>query len=96
MTATDTPAPPPPVFRSTPTGPQARLLRRMAGGSVLTAVRTGPRRVLCMVDGHEASVHHLVGLLARSLTSPRAVDATTSEYTLTDAGRGWAAEGGAR
>lgn len=88
-------ATPPPVFRTAPTGPQSRLLRRMAGGSVLTAITTGRDRVLCLVDGHEADSRVLAGLLARGLVVERAVTDTTSEYTLTEKGRAWAAEGGA-
>ena len=73
------------MFSDLPTGPQARMLRRMRG-AVLTAV--GTDRVLYLLDGHEVSTRLVAGLLKRRLIV--AVDGTT-EYTLTARGRRWAA-----
>ena len=82
-----------PTFKPEPTGPQSRLLRKLAAGSVLVGVRTGPHRVLCLLDGHETAAHTVAGLLMRGLLRERPTDAGRSEYTLTDGGRAWATGG---
>ena len=74
--------PPPPPLR--------RMLRRMLGENV-TAIRTGPSRVLCMLAGHEVDKRLVVSGIGRGLireTPDQADDSTV--YTLTADGKRWA------
>jgi hypothetical protein len=84
-----------PVFRMAPTGPGAKLLRRMIAGT-LHAVRnpdpTGGKRVLFMLGGHEVAGGTVAGLLARDLIEELAAGDGQSVYALTDSGKRWAAE----
>ena len=79
-----------PLFTDPPPPPLRRMLRRMLGEDV-TAIRTGPARVLCMLAGHEVDKRLVVSGIGRGLireTSDQDDDSTT--YTLTADGKRWA------
>lgn len=81
---------PPPAYSPDPTGPMCRLLRKLAAGGRLTAIRTGHHRVLCLLDGHEVPAGTVAGLLARGLLDERATGEGESAYTPTADGLRWA------
>ncbi len=79
-----------PISPPGPTGPQCRVLRRMAG-TCLVATTVGPNRVLCRIDGHEVPKQAVAGLLARGLILATVSTDDTTTYQLTAEGRRWAA-----
>lgn len=80
----------PPVYRAEPTGPQVRLLRKIAAGAKLTATRTITKQLLCLIDGQEVASGTVAGLLTRGLIEEQATGDESSVYELTPEGRKWA------
>ena len=79
-----------PCITDPPPPPLRRVLRRMLGEDV-TAIRTGPARVLCLLAGHEVDKRLVVSGIGRGLireTHDQGDDSTT--YTLTADGKRWA------
>ena len=79
-----------PCITDPPTGPMCRVLRRMLGED-LTAIRTGPSRVLCLLAGHEVDKRLVVSGIGRGLireAGDQGDDSTV--YTLTADGKRWA------
>ncbi len=79
-----------PCITDPPPTPLRRMLRRMLGEDV-TAIRTGPSRVLCMLAGHEVDKRLVVSGIGRGLireTHDQGDDSTV--YTLTADGKRWA------
>lgn len=85
-----------PCITADPPAPLLRVLRRMLGED-LTAIRTGPSRVLCLLAGHEVDKRVVTGAITRGLireAGDHGDDSTV--YTITADGKRWAkTEGGA-
>ena len=76
-----------PCITDPPPPPLRRMLRRMLGEDV-TAIRTGPSRVLCMLAGHEVDQRLGVSGIGRGLIrETHDQDDDSTVYTRTTEGK---------